>query len=488
MGLIYNSSQRVIVWLGPESEDSSDIFNLLSIFHKRFEKAHWIYKKLSNYRRLIEIAEAMEHQGDFDGLEGEFTLMFTSINHMLKRPWFRRVWCIQEFILGRHVLFQCGQSILASEDFESSILLLNETVTIGPEFPGHVSDSNELNRAYLESRQPITSIGRFLSWKTKHDRISVLGLLSAFSEWEASDPRDKVFGLYGIVPKKNQDRDALKPDYTLNTAEVYNNVAVYFLRKYRNLDILSIATHPPKGFPIMSFYRLLPSWVPDWRDGSRFGINNLCRPIAFYRSDDNTTYFDGIYNASFGLEATPINLIDHCQVLVLNGINVDTIEVIGTWHPGNYGGRDVSLELISEWQEIVDFSKERCYRFSGQPIREAWWRIVLGDIMGDTGTDKREGETGFRNRIPLQDALQDVKLHCFPSSPPSAKDDNEAIEEARIQNKLMCYRRFFRTAKGLLGLAPLWAKKGDHVVVLFGGRVPFILRKYHRWYHIVGER
>lgn len=42
-------------------------------------------------------------------------------------------------------------------------------------------------------------------------------------------------------------------------------------------------------------------------------------------------------------------------------------------------------------------------------------------------------------------------------------------------------RRFFQTNKGYLGLGPWDTKPGDSVVVLFGGRLPFILRECDKW-------
>lgn len=38
-------------------------------------------------------------------------------------------------------------------------------------------------------------------------------------------------------------------------------------------------------------------------------------------------------------------------------------------------------------------------------------------------------------------------------------------------------RRAFRTSKGYLGLGPQHLQSGDHVVILHGSTVPFILRK-----------
>jgi hypothetical protein len=41
--------------------------------------------------------------------------------------------------------------------------------------------------------------------------------------------------------------------------------------------------------------------------------------------------------------------------------------------------------------------------------------------------------------------------------------------------------------EGYIGIGDLTLQAGDLVCVLFGGRVPFILRRVKRWYRFVGE-
>jgi hypothetical protein len=40
-----------------------------------------------------------------------------------------------------------------------------------------------------------------------------------------------------------------------------------------------------------------------------------------------------------------------------------------------------------------------------------------------------------------------------------------------------CCKRFFISEKGYMGMAPTMAEPGDRIAVLFGGTVPYILRK-----------
>ena len=51
----------------------------------------------------------------------------------------------------------------------------------------------------------------------------------------------------------------------------------------------------------------------------------------------------------------------------------------------------------------------------------------------------------------------------------------------------MSSRCLFVADNGYVGLAPAQAKKGDEICFLFGGNVPYVLRKLKSNYEFVGE-
>jgi len=48
-------------------------------------------------------------------------------------------------------------------------------------------------------------------------------------------------------------------------------------------------------------------------------------------------------------------------------------------------------------------------------------------------------------------------------------------------------RRFFVTKNGLMGVGPDGMKEGDIIGILFGGRVPYVLRPVGDGFRFVGE-
>ena len=73
----------------------------------------------------------------------------------------------------------------------------------------------------------------------------------------ATDPRDKVFVLFGIANEAH-DITLAHPDYSRTVEEVYTSLARLLVGDDHSLQILSAVQH---GYTRSS----LPSWVPDWR-------------------------------------------------------------------------------------------------------------------------------------------------------------------------------------------------------------------------------
>ncbi|KAI1126731.1 heterokaryon incompatibility protein-domain-containing protein [Nemania abortiva] len=459
MGLVYKNAQRVIVWLGPESEDSGDAIDFL--------------------RRTPMLDVATTSDKDYREYLVLFSLHLKAVSRLLRRPWFTRVWCVQEFLFGNHVVFQCGSYCLERQELDNTFRFFNNPI-----------GSNSLETIVGEDQsiidEFILSMKSFLKlniWK-RSQNIEVLPALSEFSEWASSDPRDIVFGVYGLISDDSMGKDALKPDYTLTTAEVYSRVAIYLLQQSRVLDILSLATRPVKGF-VKSEKRWLPSWIPDWRDSQRFGVEMFYRSVAFFGVGSHIIS-DAMYDASLGLQATPIGPYNDNQELYLDGIHVDSIEDIG--EPFMESTDSVVRETLLQWKRIAGLPGEYCYQYTGQQVREAFWRTILMDEKHNWFAQVGKGYNGEESKDTLQRARilpDEAKIDYLPQFPPLGIDDLKSI---KIAGKLgpILQRRFFKTAKGLFGLAPASARKGDHVVVLFGGKVPFIMRDFGL-YQLIGE-
>jgi len=141
--------------------------------------------------------------------------------HFSSLPIFSRVWVLQELLVGR-------QTIFLSQD--ATFLPRRAIVT-------DISDS------------PHRSVLSCLINLKRH--FELLDVLIAASNYECSDPRDKVFGVLGLID------DTIRPDYSLSVEDVYTGVAACLATYFRDMRFLNLLGSEQSNFD-------LPSWVPDW--------------------------------------------------------------------------------------------------------------------------------------------------------------------------------------------------------------------------------
>ncbi|TFB01162.1 hypothetical protein CCMA1212_006981 [Trichoderma ghanense] len=413
MDLIYERSERVIVWLGPESEDSSNPTITDTPYCTRY----------------VDMSASS----------------LASVGQLCSRPWFARIWCIQEFILGPHAVFQCGQYEMSWEDILAFSKLFEDLLS---------------NASMIVDIPTVDGLNTDLKIGQHHDK-TVLALLRGFKGWQSSDPRDFIFALYGLVPDGDRDKDILRPNHEPSVSELYTRVAMHFLHRYRDLTILSIATQPAKEVVTQDSW--LPCWVPDWRQSQLFGVDFYYSPIAYNGRGSVIISLDANFDASLGLKATPISLEDDEQVLCLNGITADTIEAVGDVHLG-------VQQSIGGPRAVIPARASLCGRPFAEPLfSTAEWKLSKVGPCPGAGVPLEEFEPGrFGEYMDGPSAVEDVKFLANLTLRPGA----------------IVRRRFFRTSRGMFGLGPDTAGEGDSVVVLFGGRVPFIIRDLE-WHHLI---
>ncbi|KAF2993398.1 hypothetical protein E8E13_001216 [Curvularia kusanoi] len=89
----------------------------------------------------------------------------------------------------------------------------------------------------------------------------LLQYLNIFKLYEATNPRDKVYGLLGILHARfGLDTSTFGVDYEKSIAEVYTDAAVRVLRRGQDLELLNHIWHDAGH----GFNTEFPSWVPRW--------------------------------------------------------------------------------------------------------------------------------------------------------------------------------------------------------------------------------
>lgn len=220
MGEIYSLSERVIVYLGESDKVSTVIFNYL-------RKTEHNFGRYPGESFASGIAEA--------------------VHAFLKRPWFSRVWVLQEVFNG-------------SKFAKSGVIVLcgNETISWM-----HLADTcREFCKSDTDASdnyKPPSPYALNLVHGEKFDNI--FDVLCATRSLNATDPRDKFFGVLAIVRESPKGDLQKLASYGQTTTMLYTQIGLHLLSIWQ-LVILQFSRHPHDNYPNLS------SWIPDWTHGN----------------------------------------------------------------------------------------------------------------------------------------------------------------------------------------------------------------------------
>ena len=243
MGHIYSRATEVYAWLGEADCETNRVFDVLHEFRDRKREAgfpiHYdAAEQLSYHRQLFrDIYEdkvgalPQKSKLDDDMLHEEFNWL----RPLYVRPYWSRVWIVQELVLAKVVVVCCGDKYIDFDDiyglsldwgsFEQGF----DTGTYQMLKP-HSRGWNTIQaiRGHRRRREVGWEIGGEVSCLMNFE-MSERGDVAIFDEvigiyaqhHECSCPKDKVYGFRELVP---QWRENLVVDYARSDLEVFLDV------------------------------------------------------------------------------------------------------------------------------------------------------------------------------------------------------------------------------------------------------------------------
>ncbi|KAK4442368.1 heterokaryon incompatibility protein-domain-containing protein [Podospora aff. communis PSN243] len=219
MRRIFEQSKGVVVWLGEGSANTDFFMDMVAEI--------WAVWQQTNSTNRVKTALQRLRRRRGDRLRFEDVSLGASIQDILGRPWFTRVWVIQEVASANTGLVVCGAKSHPCDIFASvtTFLLDQEPVrnALG-RFPG-----------VLQTRKALLDVmpgpNRASSWWTKDRTLGTL--LAKFHHSQASNPRDNTYALLGISSDAC-DPAKFPPDYTKTVDEVIRDTAAFLI--FRSLD------------------------------------------------------------------------------------------------------------------------------------------------------------------------------------------------------------------------------------------------------------
>jgi hypothetical protein len=370
------------------------------------------------------------------------------IGKLLDHPWFTRVWILQEIKAAREAKVICGQCTVSWREFESAYRYWQGGHAVLHQFLPltHVRDDEHMDPATI------------LFKRLRESRYC-----------NATDPRDKVYALLGLLPQEMAD--LIHVDYTQSVTQVYVNTAS-LLVKTIGLTILSAVQGT-------SSIENLPSWVPDWT--LPFQQTALGLHLEFSPDSSSKLCRDAkiIHLPSFAQFSTS-------KVLPENqGISISSHDSIGIAPFLQVRGiRLASITLLGDSCITTDYTKTDWQSI----VFEQWRQIAMECLPSDAGKLKKS----IQEFLYICTISMDVD---FDFSELEDMTDNVVAfdhfrHNASFQQSvwIRCKNRTLYVATGrYLGLAPLGARIEDIICAFVGGVVPFLLRPEAGKFRFVGE-
>src|SRR3984957_20496097 len=526
---IYEGAKGVFVWLGERTRRSQIALRLVDEFVEAILKSLKGSGQLT-LRKLF--ANGLSASRMKNGV--------APLKELLRRPWFHRLWVVQEVAVAGEVTIMCGQDETSWDCLVAVLTLLDEIGILTTRnsldfeklgFPLLINDArsryqrashkDSLTRSpLLTLSTPARSAGTWSSkpsppyissrnvfMTTKNEEV--LNFPLWFRQMLVTDPRDKIFALYGLTEKIGHPVQ-LVVDYKMSVADTYHQFTIHMLRATQTLDILSTTRSDSE------IAKGLPSWVSDWSESSNSDVALIGQISSHFRATRESKY-----SAKFLHQQT---------ILVIESEVIDKISEVGL----ALGHRQMTLNLTAstslsymcEHLEVTAYYQE---------ILASWERVGQQDDLERyiTGEDSksvyRETLTATYERgsaaIAGYDSWQRANwpmrllarwkpenrpvlvkvaavLHFFSCSLQAIiagrRDtmyDRRILDEPTFSQRqsferylTMAFgRRLARTEKGYLALVPARAKVGDSIALCKGGKTPLILRPFAASWELVGD-
>ncbi|KAI1769485.1 HET-domain-containing protein [Hypoxylon sp. FL1150] len=260
---IYHNG-HVIIWLGHSKKKSRDR-GVEILFEKA--KSMWIdWEPVDDDDRVV-LRENFGHNYD---------IIIEAAAYVLQLPWFKRVWTIQEACLDTVPTLYVGRHSVHLDDFTKFFQVLateHRSLYLCPGSTRMVC-LDKIDRLYRSA---------LFGWEDNPRCLEtadiLVTLLRLTGKKLASDPRDQLYGLLGLLRyfKEEDLPEELLPDYHLRCEEVYWNYAALLLRSLGDLRLLNSRRGE---------LRDVPSWVPDFRYLS-LGPESVYKPESLVRLSCN---------------------------------------------------------------------------------------------------------------------------------------------------------------------------------------------------------
>jgi hypothetical protein len=432
MGEIYASASPVLIWLGEASEGSDDAFALMS-----------------------QIADGKEVA------ENDSRELFSFCIELVERTWFTRLWTVQEMVLANQdplvacgfswtswsVLFGGWQKVALNEFSKMEMVIWEDAVKD--------ESKSEEKLGVRPGAIKIDLLNNLRAAITSNGGEEFRDLLLNTNSSNATEPRDRIYALLGMMKKEN--REDFRVDYDRPLEIVYGEAMAHVFRKGNGPFLLSGMASVGRS-PDSS----LPSWVP------AFGSKSLLSPLRLHPA--------GVGASGAGSDCQNGIVDPDYKTLRVRGLPVDTVIDKVSFGEGNdcLTRLDEVETLVSKARQLAQQNSNHRPYLNSFKCKEPVWRTLIAN-KAYSGAAREFAPESYGEMYAL------LLRRQFPSGPGQEETD-EFVRDYRL-SLLNCLPSgcFFITATGFFGISHAFGtlEKGDQLAIWFGSPVPFVLRPVH---------
>ena len=469
MRTIFSKAQRTLIWLGDVKEKEQQRMSKFALYT--------IKAGLSIFQWRVPLVASPQvpvwhvHEGRYRKLAPFSSEFYLEVIGMLRTPWFKRAWVVQEVVVSSKATIFWGSSQYDWEDVIRALKFMREA-----NFP----------LAFIVTLENISTIDQERKFYRKGD-TKLNGVLLRHQRCTATDPRDKIYSFCGLVEPTSENHIPVRISYEDkdDIAVIYREVALEILEKDQSLDLLS---RPPLS--AVSSTTNLPSWVPDWSTSATSTLNYAWGhgPLSLAGTELAGASSNLRFAASCNSKYSP-KVSSTGEGLVVEGYQFDKVVEAGSIFQGVQMPYNVESfpQIVREWihcfetllrarkvftcwQQVANIHSKKTY-VTGETMREAHLQTVSVAEVHDADRVKLElelWEKGTRFPFGLPYSAFIFVWHFVASKP---------FLVFELQGRYLLRRKIVRTEAGYLGLASNTTEVGDSVMICKGSSVPLIMRR-----------
>jgi hypothetical protein len=506
MQKIFSRAIETLVWLGIEEDESSKAFDLIELCSKR-------YTSRCSVPPSNSIVFDFGHWGPPSSWKAKEE--FVALERFLARPWWYRIWVVQEVAVSKKVWVYCGNRKCswdvvanAAEFLLWDINNLRHIITQSLEhsqvrlfLTGGLDRIVCIDSAHSAFQNDISAD------KETNSARSLFHLLSDNCSAHATDSRDKCVGLAGLAYEGVFPLAAQIYLQTPSDIYTFATRSIIMEEESGRLKFLEYSVKPLQRSDLLS-------WVPDWSyTGDR------PKALLFRQLEQGTDRAIVPYHSATGsrvLSGSSVSVRED-DTLSAYGFVFDSVDGVSVCDCDGLGSFAIhtpeeDLEILQPEYVIQEPSDENLADIVAKLWRtlvldrddlqglppENWARLLfttllLLDQVDDVDLDyesscvKRWYSRNKPFKICGSTTLEDIVSMQGNCSSNISSAEHDAMAEIRARICLITnLKRFSNTKKGHLALMPADTRRGDIVAILFDCDLPVVLRPRERQYTFVG--